>query len=171
MTIAESAKTGIETTHPVIASAHSSFFLPIALINVNASCSAAPDTSRIPPIITPRPMMIPVLFSVLPNPSFIAVITPVVVTPAASVRSTTGIPPISPVRSAARRRAINVWIFVFITRTIITMIPIASPSIILVDSLIFYYLFTYLSSTRSFVSARCHLSDNAIVRKKRHKFY
>ena len=50
-------------------------------------------------------------------------------------------------------------------------LPIASPSIILVDSLIFGYLFTNLSSTRSFVSARCHLSDNAIVRKKRHKFY
>ena len=93
--------------------------------------------------------MIPVLFNVLPNPSFIAVITPVVVTPAASVRSTTGIPPISPVRSAARSSAINVWIFVFITRTIITIIPIASPSIILVDSLIFGYLFTNLSSTRS----------------------
>ncbi len=43
-------------------------------------------------------------------------------------------------------------------------LPIASPSIILVDSLIFGYLFTNLSSTRSL--CRCHLSDNAIVRKK-----
>ena len=119
-----------------MASAHSSFLLPITRINVNASCSAAPEASRIPPIITPSPMIIPVLFNVFPNPSLIAVMTPTVVSPAALVMSTTGIPPIRPVINEARSSAINVCTFVFITRTIITAIPITNPSIILVDSLI-----------------------------------
>jgi hypothetical protein len=148
----------MDTTHPVIASAHSSFLLPITRIKVNASCSAAPETSRIPPIITPSPIMIPVLFNVFPNPSLIAVITPTVVSPAAFVISATGMPPIKPVINAASNNAINVCTFVFITRTIIIAIPITSPSIILVDSLI------VLTSLNSFSQQMYQKSSRNILR-------
>ncbi|MNE39644.1 hypothetical protein D3C80_1336070 [compost metagenome] len=52
----------------MIANAHSSRFLPSHLIKLKAICSAAPETSSTRPIITPRPITIPILPSVLPNP-------------------------------------------------------------------------------------------------------
>lgn len=50
-------------------------------------------------------------------------------------------------------------------------LPIASPSIILVDSLIFGYLFTNLSSTRSLCQRAVIYLTMLLYRKKRHKFY
>ena len=49
-------------------------------------------------------------------------------------------------------------------------LPIASPSIILVDSLIFGYLFTNLSSTRS-LCQRAVIYLTMLLYEKRHKFY
>ena len=49
-------------------------------------------------------------------------------------------------------------------------LPIASPSIILVDSLIFGYLFTNLSSTRS-LCQRAVIYLTMLLYEKKHKFY
>lgn len=49
-------------------------------------------------------------------------------------------------------------------------LPIASPSIILVDSLIFGYLFTNLSSTRS-LCQRAVIYLTMLLYEKNHKFY
>ena len=49
-------------------------------------------------------------------------------------------------------------------------LPIASPSIILVDSLIFGYLFTNLSSTHS-LCQRAVIYLTMLLYEKRHKFY
>ena len=130
ITIAESAKTGMDTSHPVIPRASSSFPLPIFLMKENAIRSAAPVFSRIPPIITPRPMMIPVLFKVFPKPSWIAVMA-----------SDGDILPIRPVISAASSSAMKVWVLVFITRKIMIAMPKNRPSSIWVSCDIFHTSF------------------------------
>ena len=96
-------------------------FLPTSFITEKANCSAAPDFSRTAPIITPKPMMIPVLLNVLPNPVVIEDST-----------DDTSIPPIKPVIIAAKINAKNVCTFVFIDKNIKTAIPITNPKIICV---------------------------------------
>src|SRR5690606_4090607 len=90
ITKAESTKIGIDTMKPAIANAHSSFFLPTALINEYASVSAAPEISSNLPIITPKPITIPIEPSVLPNPAEIV-----------SATAAGAIPPINPAIDAA----------------------------------------------------------------------
>jgi len=92
----ESQNIGIDTRKPVIARAISSLPLPSFLINVCAILSAAPDASNISPIITPKPIMIPMLPRVFPNPLEIDDNT-----------SFEGIPPTKPVTAAAIIKAKN----------------------------------------------------------------
>ncbi len=93
----ESQNIGIDTINPVIANANSSLFLPKNFIKVLAILSAAPDTSKIWPIITPKPMIIPMLPKVPPKPLDIE-----------SIILLGGIPPTSPVVAAAIISAKNV---------------------------------------------------------------
>ncbi len=62
----------MDTKKPVIERAHSSRPLPNSFRKVRAIFSAAPDNSSIFPIITPKPIMIPILPKVPPKPDVIA---------------------------------------------------------------------------------------------------
>lgn len=64
----ESQKIGIETRKPVMAMAISSRPLPKSFRKESAMRFAAPETSNSCPIMTPKPMMMPMLPSVPPNP-------------------------------------------------------------------------------------------------------
>lgn len=86
----------METIYPVIAMAHSSFRFPTHFTRVYAIFSAAPDTSKMRPIITPNPITIPIDPKVDPNPAVIALMT-----------SGADMPPTSPVMEAAMIRAKN----------------------------------------------------------------
>ena len=86
----------MDTKNPVMARAISSLPFPSFLINVCAILSAAPDASNISPIITPNPIIIPMLASVPPNPFDIA-----------SSTAFGAIPPIKPVVAAAMISARN----------------------------------------------------------------
>ncbi len=68
----ESQKIGMDTRKPVRERAISSLPLPKIFKKVRAIRSAAPDISNICPIIIPKPMMIPMLPNVPPNPAVIA---------------------------------------------------------------------------------------------------
>ena len=137
----ESAKIGIETTRPVKAIAHSSLPLPRIFTNVYAILSAAPETSRMRPIMTPNPMMMPILLSVEPKPPVILLMT------SAGIR-----PPIRPVAEEARIKARNVWIFVFNTRKTSKNTPTTSPSMICVLLLIVLCSPSVSSNSKSIVA-------------------
>ena len=137
ITTAESAKTGMETTQPVTPRAHSSLPLPTALMKLTARRSAAPDFSRMAPIMTPRPMMMPVLDRVLPKPVVMALMTPTMVFPSAALTVTIGMPPIMPVIRAAKSIAMKLWTLVLATKMIMVMMPRLKPRSIRVDSAIF----------------------------------
>ena len=64
----ESQNIGIETKKPVIAIANSSLPFPNIFKKHKAIFLAAPETSNNCPIITPKPIMIPILPKVPPNP-------------------------------------------------------------------------------------------------------
>jgi len=117
MTNPESQKIAIETTYPVTAIANSSRPLPKSLRNALAIRSAAPDASNICPIMTPKPMMIPIPPSVPPKPF--------VIVPAIAVGA---IPPASPMIHDAIINAINTWTFVLRMSRISTKSPIPSPT-------------------------------------------
>ena len=64
----ESQNIGIETKKPVIAIASSSLPFPKIFKKHRAIFFAAPETSKSCPIITPKPIMIPMLPKVPPKP-------------------------------------------------------------------------------------------------------
>jgi len=87
---------------------------------------AAPVTSKICPIMTPKPIIIPMLPNVPPNPEVIELTIPKVF-PSSSVIFTRGIPPTTPTIIVQMINARNACTFVFRTRNIRTAIPIARP--------------------------------------------
>ena len=93
--------------------------------------------------MTPRPMMMPVLFRVLPKPSSMAVTMPFCTVPSARVRSAGLMPPMRAVTMAAINSAIKVCTLVLDTRTIIRIIPIARPNNMRVDSLMEQFLLQF----------------------------
>ena len=134
----ESQKMGMDTRNPVAASASSSLPLPKSFRNVYAMRLAAPEISKIRPIITPRPIMMPILPRVPPNPLVIELtMLTVTFSPAAFVTSVAanGIPPMIPTITVVMISARNVCTLVFRTSTIRIAIPIRSPVSILVPSI------------------------------------
>ena len=129
----ESQKIGIDTRKPVRHRASSSLFLPKSFRKVNAIRLAAPVASNICPIITPKPMMIPMLPRVLPNPPVMELTIPNVV-PSSSVVFESGMPPTTPTITVQMISARNACTFVLSTRKISTTIPIKSPISILLPS-------------------------------------
>ena len=92
----ESQKIGIDTKNPVKAIASSSLFFPKTFKKQSAIRFAAPVSSKIAPSITPKPMMIPILDRVLPNPLVMDCKMPNFV-PLSSVIVLSGIPPMTPI--------------------------------------------------------------------------
>ena len=127
----ESQKIGMETRKPVRASASSSLPLPKSFRKVYAMRFAAPETSKIWPIMTPKPMMIPMLPSVPPKPPVMEfmMLAPDLDSPAAFTMSVAvrGMPPIRPTTIVLRIRARNACTLVFSTRKISRAMPIRRP--------------------------------------------
>lgn len=127
----ESQKIGIDTKKPVRAKASSSLPFPKSLRNVYAIRFAAPEISKTRPIITPNPMMIPMLPNVPPKPLVmeLMILTPALASPAASTTSVgvSGIPPMMPIIIVLIIRARKVCTFVFSTSIISRVMPITKP--------------------------------------------
>ena len=68
ITKAESQKTGMDTMYPIILNAVVGLFSVTNLIIACEIVVVARDFSKITPIIVPAIMIIPMLFSMLPNP-------------------------------------------------------------------------------------------------------
>ena len=100
----ESQKIGIETRKPVKAKASSSLFFPNTFKKQRAIRFAAPVSSKIAPSITPKPIIIPILDKVFPNPLVIDCKIPNFV-PFSKVMVFKGIPPITPITTVVIIRA------------------------------------------------------------------
>ncbi len=87
---------------------------------------AAPDFSKIAPIMMPKPMMIPMLPSVPPKPVVMELMMPNVF-PSSKVMFVKGMPPTTPTMMVEMISAKNACTFVFSTKKISTIIPMARP--------------------------------------------
>ena len=113
----------MDTTRPVIPSAHAAFLSPNFFTIVTASVCAPPDASRIAPNIEPSPTNRAIPFSVLPIPSSTAVTI-----------SSNGMPAISPIAIAPSRIEIIAWILNLMIRTNSSARPTIAAMISLVVS-------------------------------------